>query len=342
MNEKESAENTPELIEEQFNVKVFKKRIKGFLKNFISKIKDNSDEDLQKNQERLTTITINQNKVNSQRYPPFTLKEWEQIFIAGKLEGIDESRLITSLKKGINDSIRGKVWMLLSKSFDSYKKNKELYPTLINSKERPSEEIITKDIPRTFLNLDKTQTIQVDSEKLYNVLTAYSIYDKDVGYCQGTNTIVAMFLEYIGREEFCYWTFNNLMQIHQWREFYLSHTPKLFRMIDILKENIKKKLPELFKHFVRLNFLDNLGILFTHYFLTLFTYKCPKELSVRVIDLFWIYEEKIIFDVLLNIIQINQEKMKKMSSEDLLMYFNNDIIYDAVEKNGVDYIINMI
>ena len=281
---------------------------------------------------------------NNTQISPFSEKEWTIIFSSNSPDTIDQARLLVSLKKGINNLIRGKVWLLLSKSFQTYKLeyNKIKYSDLIKENNCEAEDLIKKDINRTFLNKNKNDIFKVDSNKLFNVLKAYSIIDKEVGYCQGTNSIVATLLMNINKEEFCFWTFYNFMQKNNWRFFFLNNTPKLFRMIDVMKSNFKEKLNDLYQHFLKINFESYLDIIFTHFFLTVFTYNCPIELSFRILDLFWVYEEKVIINTIINIIYLKKEYMKNLEIEQLIVYLKNDIVFEVVEEFGVDYIINML
>ena len=133
-----------------------------------------------------------------------------------------------------------------------------------------------------------------------------------------------------------------MMKENNWRDFFIQKTPKLFRMVKVIKENIKTRLKDLYDYFISIKFDDYLDIIFSHLFLTLFTYNCPLELSFRIIDLFWVYEEKVIFDTTINILYLKKEKIKTLEYEELLVYLKGDLVFDAVEEYGVDYIINMI
>lgn len=295
---------------------------------------------------KLSLSLMNDERLNNpnKKSTPFTIDEWKTLFTNNSVETIDQNRLLISLKKGIPNEIRGKVWMLLSQSFRTYKeqhKKNIKYSNLLLDKNEQAENLIKRDIHRTMLNNDRTHSFKVDGTKLFNVLKAYSIIDRSISYCQGTNSIVATLLVYIGKEEFCFWTFHNLMQKSQWRLLFLDNTPKLFRMVDMLKNNFKSKMKDLYEHFKKIKFVDYLDIIFTHFFLTVFTYNCPIELSSRVIDLFWLYEESVIINTVINIMFLQKDKMKTMGVEELISYLKKEIVFDAVEKYGVDYIINL-
>lgn len=276
---------------------------------------------------------------------PYSINEWKELFSSNSPDTIDQSRLLISLKAGIEPSLRGKIWMFLSGSFESYKENKNTennYEILLSGSNPTAEDYINRDIHRTLLNKDKNTFIHIDEKKLFNVLKAYSVYDKDMGYCQGTNSIAATLLQCIGKEEFCFWTFRNIMKKFNWRDFFTQNTPKLFVMLKTMKNKIKANLSDLYEYFISIKFDEYIGILFTHFFLTLFTYDCPLDLSFRLFDLFWVYEERVIFDTVINVLSLKKEKIKKMSYDELLVYLKNDLVFDVVEEYGIDYIISMI
>lgn len=73
-----------------------------------------------------------------------------------------------------------------------------MFKNLLDMRDEDNEFCIGKDLPRTLtyikdFSLDPTS----GQNKLYNVLKAYSAYDKQVGYCQGINYLAAMLLTHI-------------------------------------------------------------------------------------------------------------------------------------------------
>ncbi len=55
--------------------------------------------------------------------------------------------------------------------------------------------------------------------------------------------------------------------------------------------------------------------IFTHFFTTLFTHNSPIEYATRVIDLFWISDEKFLIDCVINLLRFKRESIKKMNME---------------------------
>ena len=100
-------------------------------------------------------------KINSVPHSvPYSNKEWQELFNSNSPDTINQSRLLASLKKGIDSSLRGKIWMFLSKSFESYKKSKNSnnsYQSLLERTNPEAEELISRDIHRTFLNYKRKE-----------------------------------------------------------------------------------------------------------------------------------------------------------------------------------------
>ena len=101
-------------------------------------------------------------------------------------------RLLTRhIKDGIPAPVRGVVWQLISKS-----KDPELEATFRSLLRRssPFEKIIQRDLSRTFPSHEYFQPDGPGQKSLFHVLKAYSLYDPDVGYCQGVSFVVGALL----------------------------------------------------------------------------------------------------------------------------------------------------
>lgn len=103
-----------------------------------------------------------------------------------------QPKLLTKkVQLGVPASIRGMVWQLLCKG-----KNPQLetvYFTL-QSRDTTMEKQITRDLARTFPKHEYFQNEGPGQEALFNILKAYSLYDVEVGYCQGISFVVGALL----------------------------------------------------------------------------------------------------------------------------------------------------
>lgn len=48
-------------------------------------------------------------------------------------------------------------------------------------------------------------------QSVFNVLVAYSMFNTEIGYCQGMNNLAAILLMYLGDEETAFWGMHSLI-----------------------------------------------------------------------------------------------------------------------------------
>jgi hypothetical protein len=92
--------------------------------------------------------------------------------------------------------LRGEIWVLLAKAYN----DKELIKTyhMLLDKESISEQVILRDIHRTFPAHDFFKEANGrGQEALYKISKAYSLYDEEVGYCQGLSFLAAALLLHV-------------------------------------------------------------------------------------------------------------------------------------------------
>ncbi|CAG8759879.1 11418_t:CDS:2, partial [Dentiscutata erythropus] len=103
-----------------------------------------------------------------------------------------EANVEDDIDWGIPQSLRGMIWQLMSKSKDS--ELEATYAQLLKETS-PHEKMILRDLNRTFPKHEYFQDQDgIGQEGLFNVVKAYSLYDKEVGYCQGISFIVGPLL----------------------------------------------------------------------------------------------------------------------------------------------------
>jgi hypothetical protein len=83
------------------------------------------------------------------------------------------------------------IWQLFSKSKDP--ELEEQYMRLLKE-DSVYEKAILRDLPRTFPKHEYFETDGPGQQALFNVVKAYSLYDAEVGYCQGLAFIVGPLL----------------------------------------------------------------------------------------------------------------------------------------------------
>jgi hypothetical protein len=130
------------------------------------------------------------------------------------------------------------------------KHTQDIYYKLVQADNPEVDQKIWEDVDRTvMLSENNTKFLSDRRQKLFNVLKAYSVYDSEVGYCQGTNFIVGVLLTCIKSERACFWTFFQIMNEKCWRDMCIPGLPKLMRILDTLMLTIKNKIEDLYWHF---------------------------------------------------------------------------------------------
>ncbi|KAJ3299035.1 hypothetical protein HK104_010050 [Borealophlyctis nickersoniae] len=204
--------------------------------------------------------------------------------------------LTAKVRAGIPPHMRAKIWAVMTGA--QKERFEALYPLLLKQ-ESPFERIIQRDIPRTFPKLDMFKEEGGEGQrKLYNLLKAYSIFDAEVGYCQGLSFVVGPLLMQNMTEVEAFSVFVRLMEDTQppttgptaptnrryaLRTLFTPQMTGLHFMLHCHTEIIRAFLPRLHSHF------QDAGITATMYasqwFLTLFTYNFPLPLVFRIFDI---------------------------------------------------------
>lgn len=96
------------------------------------------------------------------------------------------------LRAGIPTRVRGLMWQAMSKSASLHLET--VYGQLCNEKS-PHERIIQRDLSRTFPRIDMFKQENGQGQaSMKRILEAYSLYDLNVGYCQGLAFLVGPLL----------------------------------------------------------------------------------------------------------------------------------------------------
>uniref|UniRef100_A0A8C7CCP4 Ecotropic viral integration site 5 like n=1 Tax=Oncorhynchus kisutch TaxID=8019 RepID=A0A8C7CCP4_ONCKI len=224
------------------------------------------------------------------------------------------------IRKGIPHHFRAIVWQLLGNATDMPVKNQ--YSELLKMSS-PCEKLIRRDIARTYPEHEffKGQD-SLGQEVLFNVMKAYSLVDREVGYCQGSAFIVGLLLMQMPEEEaFC--VFVRLMQEYRLRELFKPTMAELGLCIYQFEYLLQEQLPELNVHFRSQSFHTSMYA--SSWFLTLFLTFLPMPVATRIFDIFMYEGLEIIFRVGMAILQYNQTDLIQLDMEGMSQHFQKVI-----------------
>uniref|UniRef100_A0A8D3D5H7 Ecotropic viral integration site 5 n=1 Tax=Scophthalmus maximus TaxID=52904 RepID=A0A8D3D5H7_SCOMX len=253
------------------------------------------------------------------------VNEWEDV------RKKKEKQLKDLVRKGIPHHFRAIVWQLLCNAQSM--PIKDQYSELLKMTS-PCEKLIRRDIARTYPEHDFFKEDSLGQEVLFNVMKAYSLVDREVGYCQGSAFIVGLLLMQMPEEEaFC--VFVKLMQDYRLRELFKPSMAELGLCMYQFEFMIQEQLPELHMHFQAQSFHTSMYA--SSWFLTIFLTSFPLSVATRIFDIFMCEGLEIVFRVGLAILQMNQAELIQLDMEGMLQHFQRVIPHQL--DSGPDKVI---
>ncbi|XP_017159988.1 ecotropic viral integration site 5 protein homolog isoform X2 [Poecilia reticulata] len=242
------------------------------------------------------------------------VNEWEEV------RKKKEKQLKDLVRKGIPHHFRAIVWQLLCNAQNM--PIKDQYSELLKMTS-PCEKLIRRDIARTYPEHEFfKEKDSLGQEVLFNVMKAYSLVDREVGYCQGSAFIVGLLLMQMPEEEaFC--VFVKLMQDYRLRELFKPSMAELGLCMYQFESMIQEQLPELHMHFQAQSFHTSMYA--SSWFLTIFLTSYPLPVATRIFDIFMCEGLEIVFRVGLAILQMNQAELIQLDMEGMLQHFQKVI-----------------
>ncbi|CCE61141.1 hypothetical protein TPHA_0A00560 [Tetrapisispora phaffii CBS 4417] len=252
-------------------------------------------------------------------------------------------KFLNLVREGVPSEWRGNVWWhlvrgqyLLNKNKDTYKslllKVKE-YQTLGDTSKLPEGDVIERDLNRTFPNNIHFQKEPFQNNEpkkitsLRNILLAYSIYNRDIGYCQSMNFLTGFLLLFMNEEK-TFWMLviitrrflpgvHNLdlegVNIDQGVLMLLmeGNLPTLWPYIEATCKSHSNKPYHLRRTNEFLHALPPITLCTASWFMCCFIGILPVETTLRVLDCLFYEGSSFLFRVSVNLIKLAEESILK-------------------------------
>ncbi|KAL7305969.1 hypothetical protein TKK_0001440 [Trichogramma kaykai] len=288
---------------------------------------------------------MDQNEIKTQFVEMERLKKWHKMTKNWETVATTE-KLRRRIYKGIPDRFRGQVWVLLLGIHKLKSENIGKYEEMLRLARQWSTEIrqIDADVARQYRDhINYRERYSLKQRSMFYVLAAYSMYNMEVGYCQGMSVLAGLLLLYMDEEE-AFWGLSVLLtdKKYSMHGFYVDGFPKLNRYMEHHDKIMQRFLPKLKKR------LDKCGcdsILYAlKWFFVVFQERTPVSLGLRIWDIFLLDGDRVLPAIAYTIMKLHKRQLLTMDSLDefcnyLQIKLEKDFGYDddhvisAVERS---------
>eukprot|EP00241_Pyramimonas_parkeae_P004676 CAMPEP_0114261148 /NCGR_PEP_ID=MMETSP0058-20121206/20946_1 /TAXON_ID=36894 /ORGANISM="Pyramimonas parkeae, CCMP726" /LENGTH=810 /DNA_ID=CAMNT_0001376591 /DNA_START=205 /DNA_END=2639 /DNA_ORIENTATION=+ len=185
-------------------------------------------------------------------------------------------------------------------------------------------ELILRDVGRTFPRLARFRSLETRMQ-MWRVLMAYSLFDPEVGYCQGMGFVVGMLLMYLSEQD-AFRSLVKLMVVGELRVLYLPGLHPLQMLLSELEEQVLLRLPRLGAH---LQHFDVPSMAYAPtWLLSCFGSAFPSLFAARVMDLMMAVHKPInvLIQVSLAVLDCAEpELLRRHEMDQLLLYIKEEV-----------------
>ena len=222
------------------------------------------------------------------------------------------NKILNNTKKFCSENIRYKIKNKEIKSFyNHFLKKNEIY-----------DELILKDLPRTVPNDKRFNKGKINYDKLYNILTCYSNYNKKIGYAQGLNFICAQAICLFSSEEdvFCFLDgFINIMKMDNLLG--VGNEKKMLNKLNEFSKILYKYVPKIIKYFDDKSVSHDFFT--TNWILTLFSTSMEAQYLVAIWCFMIIFRWKFVYGFIIQILKKYERNILKSAEGELSFKMKN-------------------
>ncbi|XP_069826724.1 TBC1 domain family member 4 isoform X3 [Dendropsophus ebraccatus] len=252
----------------------------------------------------------------------------------------DMEEIYATLKEGVPKCKRGEIWQFLSVQYrlrhrlPSKQQPPEITYSDLLKQLTAQQHAILVDLGRTFPTHPYfSAQLGAGQLSLYNLLKAYSLLDKEVGYCQGISFVAGVLLLHMSEQqafEMLKFLMYDLAFRKQYRPDMMSLQIQMYQLSRLLHDYHR----DLYNHLEENEISPSLYA--APWFLTLFASQFPLGFVARVFDIIFVQGTEVIFKVALSLLSNNKDHIMACDSfeniVDLLKVNIPDMTTDTMEK----------
>ncbi|KAF6085004.1 TBC1 domain family member 4 [Phyllostomus discolor] len=247
----------------------------------------------------------------------------------GKLR-CDMEDIYASLKEGVPKSRRGEIWQFLALQYRlRHRLPTKHQPPDISYKEllkqlTAQQHAILVDLGRTFPTHPYfSAQLGAGQLSLFNLLKAYSLLDKEVGYCQGISFVAGVLLLHMSEEqafEMLKFLMYDLGFRKQYRPDMMSLQIQMYQLSRLLHDYHR----DLYNHLEENEISPSLYA--APWFLTLFASQFPLGFVARVFDIIFLQGTEVIFKVALSLLSSQETLIMECENfENIVEFLKNTL-----------------
>nr|XP_045001366.1 TBC1 domain family member 4 isoform X1 [Jaculus jaculus] len=244
----------------------------------------------------------------------------------------DMEDIHTSLKEGVPKSRRGEIWQFLALQYrlrhrlpNKHQPPDTCYKELLKQLTAQQHAILV-DLGRTFPT-HPYFSVQLGAGQLslFNLLKAYSLLDKEVGYCQGISFVAGVLLLHMSEEqafEMLKFLMYDLGFRKQYRPDMMSLQIQMYQLSRLLHDYHR----DLYNHLEENEISPSLYA--APWFLTLFASQFPLGFVARVFDIIFLQGTEVIFKVALSLLSSQEALIMECENFETIVEFLKSTLPD--------------
>lgn len=238
------------------------------------------------------------------------------------------------IRKGVPPPLRSVVWVSMAGARDV-----ELGDRFDKLCEEPSpfDGIIAKDVGRSFPAVEMFRDSQGPGQRMLGrVLRAFSLYNEEVGYCQGLGFLTGPLLMHMGEKDaFC--VLVRLMENYDLQSCFLPNLSGLHLQIYQFQKLLTQHLPVLSAHLASLQVE---AAYLSQWFLSFFAVTCPLAMLFRIYDV--VFAEgasETIMRIALSLMRRNEERMLQSHEfEEVMQLLLSSAVWETYADDADDLV----